>query len=148
MVGSSEETKFSLGGKYEQLPWFVWKMPVARQAKHGTCVQDSDNGTLRLQLYSELCWPPTSELTMTGRLRLLPVSPRVCGPDNRGEFWFRRSLGLSAEALCPIHGALYRERETEYPTITSQRSHRPIMASCRLRPSNFGGRPLPGNSLL
>jgi hypothetical protein len=31
--------EFSLDGKYEQVRWLVWKMPVARQAKHGTCVR-------------------------------------------------------------------------------------------------------------
>lgn len=39
MVCESKEEKFSLGGKCEQHPWLALKMPVARQAKHETCVR-------------------------------------------------------------------------------------------------------------
>jgi hypothetical protein len=55
MAGESEEVKFSLGGKCEQRPWLVLKMPVGRQAKHETCV-----GGMAMVLYSDQC--PNSEL--------------------------------------------------------------------------------------
>jgi hypothetical protein len=48
MVGESEEEKLSLGGKCEQRPWLVLKMPVARQAKHETCVRG-----MAMVLYSD-----------------------------------------------------------------------------------------------
>jgi hypothetical protein len=79
MVAESEEEKFSLGGKCERRPWLVLKMPVARQAKHETCVRGM------AMVLSACCFTPSqcSQLAGRERLRPLPFSPRVAGPESR-----------------------------------------------------------------
>lgn len=76
VVGESEEEKLSLGGKCEQRPWLVLKMPVARQAKHETCVR----GMARV-LYSDPVLVLASNSVLAdgrrdvyGRCRFLPGS--------------------------------------------------------------------------
>ena len=76
MVGESEEEKISLDGKCELRPWLVLKMPVARQAKHETCVRGMAMVCSRpVALLSASAGLPNSELA-DGTLRPLPLSPR------------------------------------------------------------------------
>jgi hypothetical protein len=79
MVGESEEEKLSLGGKCEQRPWLVLKMPVGRQPKHETCVRG-----MAMVLYPDPVLVLALQLRIgRRRLRPLPLSPRVAGPESR-----------------------------------------------------------------
>jgi hypothetical protein len=113
MAGESEEVKFSLGGKCEQRPWLVLKMPVGRQAKHETCV-----GGMAMVLYSDQC--PNSELadgTSTVVAVFFPRA-RVAGPESRHQqsslFWLTGQL-VSYRPVQRIRTECPHENESDLP---------------------------------
>ena len=125
MLGRARKGKLSLDGKYEQDPWFVWKMPVSRQAKHGTCVG---------VVLSGCSSTPTASLADWNALRPLPFTPPPFGPEPVG-----RRAGR-------LHGAPRLNRTIcRCQTCQAQFSHSPITVSCKLSFELSGMLPIPWN---
>ena len=136
MAGENEKVKLSLCGKCEQRPWLVLQMPVARQAKHETCVKG-----MAMALYPDLaCWPPTPSWPTERSVAGFFPRVRVVGPESR----YQRSSLWSTRHRIHTYRPVPRTR-TEYHTKTSQTSHWLIMSSC-IDPVGCAC-PFPGSSL-
>jgi hypothetical protein len=124
MVGESEEEKLSLGGRCERYPWLVLKMPVARQAMHETCVRG-------IALSSLASPASNSDLADGERLRPLPVSPRVAGPESRraGEPAINGARS-ERRLLTDLCLSPRTENKNRISHEIESESHWPIMSSC------------------
>ena len=138
MAGESEEVKFSLGGRCEQRPWLVLKMPVARQAKHETCVR----GMAMVQYSTPTqCWCSNSELADgTVRCRLFPrLFSQGSGSLARRAAHRRSSLFWPARIVSP--------RTENKNRISHENESDPRWPIVSSRIDLVGARPLPGSSL-
>ena len=138
MAGENEKVELSLCEKCEQRPWLVLQMPVARQAKHETCVKG-----MAMVLYPDLaCWPPTPSW---------PTERSPAGFFSQGQgHWPGEPLSteFALSALWSTRIVPCRpvpRTRTEYHTKTSQTSHWLIMSSC-IDPVGCAC-PFPGSSL-
>jgi hypothetical protein len=123
MLVRARKGEFSLDGKYEQVHWLVWRMPVARQAKHGTCVRERENGILKPQAQLRVSAQPDSAAVA---VHFPPIKLSTEAPSGLADFMGRPGAPTLLE-----------------PNILSDRSS---LVGCALRTLGVD-RPFPGTSL-